>query len=154
MAKRREEPVGVPARGGGGEKERAELQARRFLPVPRPPRAPAHLWSRDMTGTPGTAATRDGEAPERSPPCGPSHDLTGKVGGLRAQRWGLWCQLWGPPLPPPPSPSLAASALDSSHPPQAARCSQSKWGRVETAPGAHTNGQGSGRGERSVGSTE
>uniref|UniRef100_A0A2K5P8E2 small monomeric GTPase n=1 Tax=Cercocebus atys TaxID=9531 RepID=A0A2K5P8E2_CERAT len=32
-----------------------------------------------MTGTPGAAATRDGEAPERSPPCSPSFDLTGKV---------------------------------------------------------------------------
>ena len=55
---------------------------------------------------------------------------------------------------PLPSPSLAASVLDSAHPPQAARSSQSKRGRVETAPGAHTNVQGSGRGEGSVGSTE
>ncbi|XP_006045260.1 ras-related protein Rab-37 isoform X5 [Bubalus bubalis] len=47
-----------------------------------------------MTGTPGTAATRDGEAPERSPPCGPSHDLTGKnkvvtVDGVRVK-----LQIW------------------------------------------------------------
>uniref|UniRef100_A0A2K5DG35 RAB37, member RAS oncogene family n=1 Tax=Aotus nancymaae TaxID=37293 RepID=A0A2K5DG35_AOTNA len=34
-----------------------------------------------MTGTAGATATQDGEAPKRSPPCSPSYDLTGKVGG-------------------------------------------------------------------------
>ncbi|PNJ87650.1 RAB37 isoform 15 [Pongo abelii] len=47
-----------------------------------------------MTGTPGAAATRDGEAPERSPPCRPSYDLTGKnkvvtVDGVRVK-----LQIW------------------------------------------------------------
>ncbi|KAM9596799.1 ras-related protein Rab-37 isoform 2-T2 [Trichechus inunguis] len=32
-----------------------------------------------MPGTPGAAATQDGEAPGRSPPCSQSYDLTGKV---------------------------------------------------------------------------
>lgn len=41
-------------------------------------------------GTPGSAAAREGEAPDRSPPCSPSYDLTGKVGEQRAQCWGLW----------------------------------------------------------------
>lgn len=66
-----------------------------------------------MTGTPGAAATRDGEAPERSPPCSPSYDLTGKVGGHCAQRWGLLCRPWGSPLPRflcPQSPDLPAQA--------------------------------------------
>lgn len=42
-----------------------------------------------MTGMSGAAVTRDGEALEDSPPCSPSYDVTGKVGGHCAQRWGL-----------------------------------------------------------------
>ncbi|XP_058417512.1 ras-related protein Rab-37 isoform X1 [Diceros bicornis minor] len=46
-----------------------------------------------MTGTPGAAAARDGEAPERSPPCSPSYDLTGKVMLLGDSGVGKTCFL-------------------------------------------------------------
>ncbi|XP_074175444.1 ras-related protein Rab-37 isoform X4 [Rhinolophus sinicus] len=46
-----------------------------------------------MTGTPGAAATRDGEAPELSPPCSPSYDLTGKVMLLGDSGVGKTCFL-------------------------------------------------------------
>ncbi|MBV94812.1 Na(+)/H(+) exchange regulatory cofactor NHE-RF1, partial [Eschrichtius robustus] len=46
-----------------------------------------------MTGTPGAAATRNGEAPERSPPCSPSYDLTGKVMLLGDSGVGKTCFL-------------------------------------------------------------
>lgn len=68
-----------------------ELRRSCSCSVPRAPAAPAHLWSEDMTGTPGAAATQDGEAPELSPPCNPSYDLTLKVGGHCVQRWGPLC---------------------------------------------------------------
>ncbi|XP_036194875.1 ras-related protein Rab-37 isoform X5 [Myotis myotis] len=47
-----------------------------------------------MTGTPGAAATEDGEAPELSPPCSPSYDLARKnkvvtVDGVRVK-----LQIW------------------------------------------------------------
>ncbi|XP_059854233.1 ras-related protein Rab-37 isoform X4 [Delphinus delphis] len=46
-----------------------------------------------MTGTPGAAATRNGEAPERSPPCSPSYDLMGKVMLLGDSGVGKTCFL-------------------------------------------------------------
>ncbi|XP_048222365.1 ras-related protein Rab-37 isoform X2 [Perognathus longimembris pacificus] len=46
-----------------------------------------------MTGTPGAAASRDGEAHERSPPCSPSYDLTGKVMLLGDSGVGKTCFL-------------------------------------------------------------
>ncbi|XP_054989527.1 ras-related protein Rab-37 isoform X5 [Sorex araneus] len=47
-----------------------------------------------MTGPSRAAASREGETPERSPPCSPSHDLTGKnkvvtVDGVRVK-----LQIW------------------------------------------------------------
>lgn len=68
--------------GVGGAK------AEPFLLRPSRAAGPAHLWSRNMTGTPGAAATEDGEAPQLSPPCSPSYDLARKVGGHCVQRWG------------------------------------------------------------------
>ncbi|XP_027626602.1 ras-related protein Rab-37 isoform X1 [Tupaia chinensis] len=46
-----------------------------------------------MTGTPGAAAARDGEAPERSSPCSLSYDLTGKVMLLGDSGVGKTCFL-------------------------------------------------------------
>ncbi|XP_015359717.2 ras-related protein Rab-37 isoform X1 [Marmota marmota marmota] len=46
-----------------------------------------------MTGTPGAAASRDDEAAERSPPCSPSYDLTGKVMLLGDSGVGKTCFL-------------------------------------------------------------
>ncbi|XP_036078311.1 ras-related protein Rab-37 isoform X7 [Rousettus aegyptiacus] len=46
-----------------------------------------------MTGTPGAAATRDSETPQRSPPCSPSYDLTGKVMLLGDSGVGKTCFL-------------------------------------------------------------
>ncbi|KAL0595323.1 Ras-related protein Rab-37 [Plecturocebus cupreus] len=46
-----------------------------------------------MTGTAGTTATRDGEAPKRSPPSSPSYDLTGKVMLLGDSGVGKTCFL-------------------------------------------------------------
>lgn len=101
VAGRKEEPVGVRARAVERGRSGWSLRRGHSFAVPRPPPAPAHLSSGDMTGTPGAAATRDGEAPEHSPPCSPSYDLTGKVGGHCALRWGPPCQLRGPPVPAP-----------------------------------------------------
>ncbi|XP_054112430.2 ras-related protein Rab-37 isoform X2 [Callithrix jacchus] len=46
-----------------------------------------------MTGTAGATATRDEEAPKRSPPCSPSYDLTGKVMLLGDSGVGKTCFL-------------------------------------------------------------
>lgn len=153
VAGRREEPVGVRAWAVEGESSGWSLRRSCCCAVPRPPAAPAHLSSGDMTGTPGAAATRDSETPQRSPPCSPSYDLTGKVGGHCAQRWGLLCRLWGPPLPPPPR-TLRPETLEFPVPRTFLGCvcfrlspslrQQSGEGGSKHSPWAHPSFQGSG----------
>ncbi|XP_023387426.1 ras-related protein Rab-37 isoform X4 [Pteropus vampyrus] len=47
-----------------------------------------------MTGTPGAAATRDSETPQRSPPCSPSYDLTGKNKVVTVDGARVKLQIW------------------------------------------------------------
>nr|XP_008995956.2 ras-related protein Rab-37 isoform X6 [Callithrix jacchus] len=86
-AGRREEPAGSWSREGRSGRGSS-------CALPRLRAGRAHLSSGDMTGTAGATATRDEEAPKRSPPCSPSYDLTGKnklvtVDGMRVK-----LQIW------------------------------------------------------------
>ncbi|XP_077897860.1 ras-related protein Rab-37 isoform X3 [Ictidomys tridecemlineatus] len=93
MAGRREEPGRVQAaRRRRGRSGWSTGRGGSAFTLALPP-APAHLLSGDMTGTPGAAASRDDEAAERSPPCSPSYDLTGKVMLLGDSGVGKTCFL-------------------------------------------------------------
>nr|XP_002748751.2 ras-related protein Rab-37 isoform X3 [Callithrix jacchus] len=85
-AGRREEPAGSWSREGRSGRGSS-------CALPRLRAGRAHLSSGDMTGTAGATATRDEEAPKRSPPCSPSYDLTGKVMLLGDSGVGKTCFL-------------------------------------------------------------